>query len=106
MKAFLLAAGHGTRLRPLTDVRPKCLVPVRGQPLLKIWLDICATSEIDEVIINLHSHADSVEEYLQQNEPPVKVHVVREDTLLRFRWNIAGKPGIRGIRPSFLGSLL
>lgn len=82
MKAFLLAAGHGARLRPLTDVMPKCLVPVRGQPLLKIWLDLCASSGIDEVIINLHSHADSVEEYLQQNEPPVQVHVVREDTLL------------------------
>jgi mannose-1-phosphate guanylyltransferase len=82
MKAFLLAAGRGTRLRPLTDVVPKCLVPVRGEPLLKIWLEILAGSRIDEVIINLHSHADIVEEYLHRHEPPVKVHVIREETLL------------------------
>jgi mannose-1-phosphate guanylyltransferase len=82
MKAFLLAAGRGTRLRPLTDVVPKCLVPVRGEPLLKIWLDLCARSGIDEVIINLHAHASTVEEYLHRHEPPVKVHVVREETLL------------------------
>ena len=82
MKAFLLAAGRGTRLRPLTDVTPKCLLPVRGKPLLEIWLDLCAGSGIEEVVINLHSHADSIEEHLLQHEPAVKVHVVREDTLL------------------------
>jgi hypothetical protein len=39
MKALLLAAGFGTRLRPLTDSLPKCLVPIKGQPLLGIWLE-------------------------------------------------------------------
>ncbi|WP_455600345.1 sugar phosphate nucleotidyltransferase [Cloacibacillus sp.] len=40
MKAFLLAAGFGTRLRPLTNTVPKCLVPISGTPLLEIWLDL------------------------------------------------------------------
>ncbi len=40
MKAFLLSAGLGTRLRPLTDEMPKCLLPTCGQPLLEIWMDL------------------------------------------------------------------
>ena len=39
MKAFLLAAGVGSRLRPLTDTTPKCMVPIDGRPMLDIWLD-------------------------------------------------------------------
>ena len=50
VKAFLLAAGHGTRLRPITDQIPKCLVPIRGVPMLRIWMDICAKAGIDEVM--------------------------------------------------------
>lgn len=38
MRAILLAAGYGTRLRPLTNSMPKCLVPIHGKPLLGIWL--------------------------------------------------------------------
>ena len=39
MKAFLLAAGVGSRLRPITDTIPKCMVTIDGRPLLDIWLD-------------------------------------------------------------------
>ncbi|MGC2259813.1 MAG: sugar phosphate nucleotidyltransferase, partial [Candidatus Sulfotelmatobacter sp.] len=46
MKAFLLAGGNGTRLRPLTDSVPKCLLPIQGNPLLDIWLELCARSGI------------------------------------------------------------
>jgi mannose-1-phosphate guanylyltransferase len=81
MKAFWLAAGR-TRLRPLTDVMPKCFVPVQGKPLLEIWFNLCAGSGIDEVVINLHTHSDSVEAYLRQHEPPVRVPLVHEETLL------------------------
>ncbi len=82
MKAFLLAAGHGTRLRPLTDSIPKCLVPIQGVPLLNIWLDLCRSAGIDEVLVNLHAHADSVRKQLHQNENEMSVRVVEEPVLL------------------------
>jgi mannose-1-phosphate guanylyltransferase len=82
LKAFLLAAGNGTRLRPLTDAIPKCLVPVRGVPLLQIWLESCKQYGIGEVLINLHSHAESVRRYLQQNADGIQVRVVEEPQLL------------------------
>src|SRR5438309_6588544 len=60
MKAFLLAAGRGTRLRPLTDNIPKCLLPIRGIPLLEIWLELCRNAGIKELLINIHAHAAQV----------------------------------------------
>ncbi len=65
MKAFLLAAGKGTRLRPLTYRIPKCLVPIRGVPLLDYWFDLFERHGIDEVLINLHHLADKVLSFLQ-----------------------------------------
>jgi mannose-1-phosphate guanylyltransferase len=82
LKAFLLAAGHGTRLRPLTEKIPKCLVPIRGVPMLEIWLEVCRRAGIDEVLINLHAHADVVREALCGKETGVVVHVSEEATLL------------------------
>lgn len=82
MKAFLLAAGHGTRLRPLTDKTPKCLLPIRGVPLLQIWLDTCARFGIDEVLINVHAHSKAVREFLQEHPYNIKVLVVEESELL------------------------
>jgi mannose-1-phosphate guanylyltransferase len=82
VKAFLLAGGHGTRLRPLTDTVPKCLVPIRGRPLLDLWLDLCARSGVTDVLINLHAGAKIIERHLQRSRPPVNVHVVHEETLL------------------------
>jgi mannose-1-phosphate guanylyltransferase len=82
MKAFLLAGGHGTRLRPLTDSVPKCLVPIRGRPLLDIWLDLCARSGITEVLINLHAHAHVIEQHVSRGGSSVNVRIVREDQLL------------------------
>ena len=89
MKAFLLAGGHGTRLRPITDSLPKCLVPIRGRPLLDIWLELCARSGITEVLINLHAHADLVEEHLRRSQPPVAVNLIYEADLLGSAGTIA-----------------
>lgn len=82
MKAFLLAAGHGTRLRPITDTIPKCLVPIRGTPLLAIWLDLCKQFGIDEVLINIHSHASAVRSFLHQRSNGVHAQVIEEYQLL------------------------
>src|SRR5713101_8722006 len=82
MKAFLLAAGHGSRMRPLTDSIPKCLLPVRGVPILQIWLSLCQRYEIDDVLINVHAHANLVREFLQKQGDGVKVSVSEETQLL------------------------
>lgn len=82
MKAFLLAAGHGTRLRPITDTIPKCLVPIRGNPILRIWLELCRRYGINKVLINLHAHADQVRAFLSSENCGVTVEVFEEPTLL------------------------
>jgi mannose-1-phosphate guanylyltransferase len=83
MKAFLLAAGHGTRLRPITDKIPKCLVPIQGMPMLEIWLRRCKKLGIIDLLINLHAHADAVRTFLHQfGEGDVRVQVTEEKELL------------------------
>jgi len=82
VKAFLLAAGLGTRLRPLTDTIPKCLLEVGGRPLLGIWLDEMARAGVDEVLVNLHHHADAVREYLASPTAGPKVVEFFEPKLL------------------------
>lgn len=81
MKAFILAAGKGERLRPLTDTIPKCLLSIQGVPILGIWLELCRRHGIDEVLVNTHSHADSVKAYLQHIRD-VRLHIAEEETLL------------------------
>jgi len=83
VKAFLLAAGKGTRLRPLTDTVPKCLVPIDGIPLLGIWFRLLRANGVDAVLVNTSHLADKVREYIKEN--PVMgldVTLVHEDTLL------------------------
>jgi mannose-1-phosphate guanylyltransferase len=82
VKAFLLAAGPGSRLRPITDAVPKCLVPIRGTPMLSIWLQVCKRFGIEEVLINLHAHAAAVSEFLRQDINGPRVRVVVEPQLL------------------------
>lgn len=101
MKAFLLAGGHGTRLRPLTDSVPKCLLPIRGRPLLDIWLELCARSGITEVLINLHAHAQSIEQHLKRSGSPVNVRVVREDQLLGSAGTVAANRAWVSSDPAF-----
>ena len=82
-KAFLLAAGQGTRLRPLTDTTPKCLLPIGGVPMLQIWLSRCEAFGIREVLINLHAHSDVVRDFVRRNAvPDVRVMVSDEPVLL------------------------
>ncbi|OXM74133.1 MULTISPECIES: nucleotidyltransferase family protein [Amycolatopsis] len=82
MKAFLLAAGLGTRLRPLTDHTPKCLVEIGGRPMLDIWLDALAAAGVDEVLVNLHHLAPLVRAHLAVRRGGPVVHTVEEPELL------------------------
>lgn len=82
MKAFLLAAGRGTRLRPLTDHTPKCLLPIKGEPMLAIWLRIAEALGVDEVLINIHHCADQVNTFLARRGGSPRVIVAEESELL------------------------
>jgi mannose-1-phosphate guanylyltransferase len=68
VKAFLLAAGLGARLRPVTDRVPKCLVEVGGRALLDIWLDALGSAGVDEVLVNTHHLAPLVEQHIERRQ--------------------------------------
>lgn len=82
MKALLLAAGLGTRLRPITDSVPKCLVPIRGRPLLGYWFDLLLEGGIDRILVNTHYHADAVETFIAGSRWRERVTTVYEPSLL------------------------
>jgi NDP-sugar pyrophosphorylase family protein len=83
MKAMILAAGLGTRLRPLTDTRPKALVELAGRTLLEITLTRLRTFGITEFIINVHHFADQVTDYLKsKNNFGLRIEISREEILL------------------------
>src|SRR5215472_5918341 len=83
MKAMILAAGLGTRLRPLTNDRPKALVEISGHTLLEITLARLRAFGIQEVIINLHHFAPLVIEYLGANKNfGMRIEISREEVLL------------------------
>jgi NDP-sugar pyrophosphorylase family protein len=83
MKAMILAAGLGTRLRPLTNDRPKALVEVRGRTLLEITLARLRLFGISEVIVNVHHFAEMVIDYLKANHNfGMRVEISREVELL------------------------
>jgi len=73
MKALLLAAGFGTRLRPLTDDLPKCLVPIQGQPLLGIWLARLSAAGCGPFLVNTHYKAEQVAAFIEAG--PYRAHV-------------------------------
>jgi mannose-1-phosphate guanylyltransferase len=82
VKAFLLAAGLGTRLRPITDTTPKCMLDIGGRPLLDIWLDVFEDAGVDEVLVNLHYLPDVVRHHLDARTGPPAVRAVFEPELL------------------------
>lgn len=99
MKAFLLAAGLGTRLRPLTDTVPKCLVPIAGRPLLSYWMTLLARHGFDDVRINVHHLPKPVRAFARTCARP-RLTVFEEPVLLgsggtiraNREWASDGKP--------------
>jgi NDP-sugar pyrophosphorylase family protein len=83
MKAMVLAAGLGTRLRPLTDNRPKALVEVSGRTMLELVLSRLSAFGIRDIIINVHHFADMVVQYLEDNRNfGLRLEISRENILL------------------------
>src|ERR1700724_1866552 len=83
MKAMILAAGLGTRLRPLTDDRPKALVEVAGATLLEITLRRLQQFGVREVIVNVHHFADMIVDYLKKHDSfGMRIEISREEVLL------------------------
>lgn len=110
MKAMILAAGLGTRLRPLTDDRPKALVEINGRTLLEIALTRLRAFGIHDVIINVHHLAGRVVDYLKRNDNfGMRIAVSREDVLLdtggglkRAAWFFKDSGGHSGQEPPFI----
>ena len=67
MKVILLSAGLGKRLRPFTLKRPKCLMPIKGVPLLQFWLDKLTEDGFGPFLINTHYFQDQVEDFIEEN---------------------------------------
>jgi len=82
MKALLLAAGEGTRLRPITDTIPKCLVPINGKPLLEYWLDNLTKAGVDEFLINTSYLSEQVEKFVKKSKYKKQITLVYEKKLL------------------------
>ena len=82
MRALLLAAGLGTRLRPITDSVPKCLIEINGRPLLEYWIELLSNGGVTEILINLHYLPGAVRSYLENNRYPVKITTAYENNLL------------------------
>tara|TARA_B100001063_G_C16624958_1_gene482678 strand:+ start:87 stop:863 length:777 start_codon:yes stop_codon:yes gene_type:complete len=83
MRALLLAGGEGTRLRPLTNKIPKCMMPINGRPLLDIWLQELKRTEIfSKVLINVHYKKEIVINYLLKSSWKDFVEITEEKELL------------------------
>lgn len=81
MRVLLLAAGLGTRLQPLTNTMPKCLVPINGKPLLEIWLERLTNNGFGPFIVNTHYMAEKVESFILEGRYRDSVTIVNEETL-------------------------
>jgi len=82
MRALLLAAGIGSRLRPLTDTTPKCLVRVHDRPLLDYWLELVFEGGIERALLNTHWLADQVRQHVAASPWRSRIDLVHEDELL------------------------
>ncbi len=82
MKALLLAAGFGTRLRPLTDTVPKCLVPIHGRPLLEYWFELLFPAGFSVALVNTHYLPDAVRHFIDNSPWRCRIVVAHEKTLL------------------------
>ncbi|MCC7438498.1 MAG: nucleotidyltransferase family protein [Armatimonadetes bacterium] len=82
MNALLLAAGLGTRLRPITDTLTKCLIPIQGKPLLGWWMDLLEQHGVRRVLVNIHHLPNQVRAFAEAYRGSVEISLVHEEHLL------------------------
>ncbi len=101
MRAFLLAAGLGTRMGPITRTTPKCLLPVGGKPLLGRWFDQLARCGVDAALVNTHHLAEQVRAYVSASDPPLDVVLVHEAQLLGSGGTLGANRGFAAGQDAF-----
>lgn len=100
-KAMVLAAGYGTRLKPLTDRMPKPLVPVAGKPMIEYALDKLRDYGIEEIVINVSHHKEQLIDYLSTHKkPPAKIS--EEDEPLETGGGLKKAQSLLGNEPVFV----
>lgn len=103
MKAILLAAGAGTRLRPLTDRLPKCLVPIEGEPLLGLWFRLLRRHGVTSVLVNTHHLADQVGRFAESARAPgFDITLFHEPELLGTAGTVWANRAFLAGEPEFL----
>ena len=66
LRAVIFSAGIGSRLKPLTNIWPKCLMPIGKRPLLEYWIEILRMNNFHNILINLHHHKEIILDFLNQ----------------------------------------
>lgn len=102
MKAYLLAAGLGTRMGEVTRTTPKCLLPVAGKPLLGRWFEHLARHGVEAVLVNTHYLADRVRDYVAGAQPPLEVVLAHEEELLGSAGTLAANRAFAAGEERFL----
>lgn len=82
MEGFILAAGLGTRLRPITDDRPKALVEINGVTLLELTLRRLEAAGVEHIVVNVHHFADKVTEFIRSRKWEATIDISNERELL------------------------
>src|SRR5262249_6012302 len=100
--AMILAAGFGTRMRPLTDKLPKPLVPVGGQPVINHVLDRLAGAGVETAVVNVHHFADQLEQHLKPRRAPKIVISDERDAVLGTGGGVVKALPLLGSAPFFL----
>ncbi len=104
--AMVLAAGLGTRMRPLTDDRPKALVSVMGRPLVDHMLDRLAAAGVSRAVVNVHAFADRLEAHLRGRSGAPSIVIADErERLLETGGGLKAAAGLLGLEPVFTANI-
>ena len=102
MRAFVLAAGLGTRMGAITRSTPKCLLPIGRKPLLGRWLEGLARAGITRALVNTHHLPEPVRDYVASCDPPLAIELVHEPVLLGSAGTLRENRGFVAGEASFL----